>query len=41
MDRGRRKAEGNKEEWVDEVHYVKRFVRLINVCTASTISMFC
>ena len=33
--------EGNKEEWVDGVHYVKGLVRLINLCTASTISMFC
>ena len=32
--------QGNKEEWMDGVHYVKRLVRLINLCTASTISMF-
>ena len=25
---------------MDGVHYVKRLVRLINVCTTSTISMF-
>ena len=29
--------QGNKEEWMDGVHYVKRLVRLINLCTASTI----
>ena len=33
-------TEENKE-WMNEVHYVKRLVRLSNVCTASTISMFC
>jgi len=32
--------QGNMEEWMDGVHYVKRLVRLINLCTASTISMF-
>ena len=32
--------EGNKEEWVDGVHYVKGLVRLINLCAASTISIF-
>ena len=33
--------EGNKEEWMDGMHYVKGLVRLINLCTASTISMHC
>jgi len=33
--------ERNKEEWMDGVRYVKRLVRWINMCTASTISMFC
>jgi len=33
--------EGNKEEWTDGVYYVKRLVRLINLYTASTSSMFC
>ena len=27
--------------WSSGVHYVKRLVRLINLCTTSTISMFC
>ena len=30
---------GNKKEWMDGVHYVNTFVRLMNVCTVSTISM--
>jgi len=33
--------EGTNEDWMDGVHYVKRLVRLINLCTVSTISMFC
>ena len=33
--------ERNKEEWMDGVHFVKRLVHLINLCTASTSSMFC
>jgi len=29
------------EDWMDGTHYVKRLVCLINLLTASTISMFC
>jgi len=32
---------GNKKEWMDGVHYVNTFVRLMNVCTVSTIPKCC
>ena len=35
-----RRRRRSKEDWIDGAHYVKRLVRLINVCTTSTISMF-
>jgi len=37
MGRGKRERyAGNKEEWMDGVHYVKQCSSLINVCTVST-----